>query len=136
MKLKYMKRAEEFLDMDEINHTAELNRYFKKYTGWRYSVKSTPWCAAFVNAIMGEAGYPTTGSFMARSFLKWGKKVKTPRQGDIVIFSRGKPPSGHVGFYMRNYDKNHIVCLGGNQSNEVCLKVYKKNRILGYRRPV
>jgi len=135
MKPKHIVRAEEFLDKDERNHTLELNKYFKKYTGWNYSVKTTPWCAAFVNAIMGEAGYPTSGSFMARSFLKWGKKVSVPKQGDVVVFSRGKPPSGHVAFYMRKYDRNHIVVLGGNQSDEVCIKVYKKNRILGYRRP-
>ena len=135
MKPKYIKRAEQFIDMDERSNTKELNKYFKKYSGWPYNVRTTPWCAAFTNAILGEAGYPTTGSFMARSFLKWGKKVTSPKMGDIVVFSRGRPPSGHVAFYMRNYDRNHIVVLGGNQNDEVCLKVYRKNRILGYRRP-
>lgn len=135
MKPKHIKRAEEFLDMDEHRHTKKLNNYFKKYTGWKYSVDTTPWCAAFVNAIMGEAGYPTSGSFMARSFLKWGKKVTKPEMGDVVVFSRGRPPSGHVAFYMGNYDRNHILVLGGNQNDEVCIKVYRKARILGYRRP-
>ena len=136
MKPRHLKRAEEFLDMDERNHTKKLDKYLKKYTGWRYSVISTPWCAAFVNAIMGEAGYPTTGSFMARSFMKWGEAVDTPKQGDIVVFSRGKPPSGHVAFYMRNYDKHHIVVLGGNQNDEVCMRLYRKDKVLGYKHPV
>lgn len=135
MKPRYIKRAEQFLDMDERNHTKQLDKYLKKYSGWNYSVKSTPWCAAFVNAILGEAGYKTTGSFMARSFLAYGKKVTNPKMGDIAVFSRGKPPSGHVAFYMRNYDANNIVVLGGNQNDEVCLKVYSKSRLLGYRRP-
>ena len=121
--------------MDEVKHMDELNKYFRMYTSWPYNVKTTPWCAAFVNAIVGEAGFGVTKSFMARSFLRWGKKVTTPRMGDVVVFSRGRPPSGHVAFYMRNYDRNHIVVLGGNQGDEVCLKVYKKSRILGYRRP-
>ena len=135
-KPRYLKKAEDMLDYHERRNTKFLDKYFKKYTGWKYSVKTTPWCAAFVNALMGECGYPTTGSFMARSFLKWGKKVSKPKMGDVVVFSRGRPPSGHVAFYLRNYDKNHIVVLGGNQNDEVCMKVYKKSRILGYRRPV
>lgn len=133
---KYMKRAESMLDMHENEHTRRLNAYFKKYTGWNYSVDKTPWCAAFVNAIVGEAGYKTTGSFMARSFLHWGKEVSSPRKGDVVVFSRGRPPSGHVAFYVGKYGRDHILVLGGNQRDRVCVKAYPKHRILGYRRPV
>jgi len=134
--MKYIKRAEEFLDMDEHNHTKELDTYFRKYAGWKFTVRETPWCAAFINAILGEAGYITSRSFMARSFLPWGQKVDVPKLGDVVVFSRGKPPSGHVAFYLRDYDRNNIIVLGGNQNDEVCRKVYHKSKILGYRRPV
>lgn len=133
---KYMKRAESMLDLHERKDTKELNKYFKKYSGWKFNVKHTPWCAAFVNSIVGEYGYATTGSFMARSFLKWGKKVRIPRKGDVVVFTRGRPPSGHVAFYVGNHGRNHILVLGGNQNDEVNIKAYPKSRVLGYRRGV
>lgn len=131
-----MKKAESMLDMQENQHTGKLNAYFKKYGGWPYNVATTPWCAAFANAILIEAGYKGTGSFMARSFLNWGKAVSSPRKGDIVVFSRGKPPSGHVAFYMKDYGRDHILVLGGNQRDKVCIQSYPKSRVLGYRRAV
>jgi uncharacterized protein (TIGR02594 family) len=135
-KPQYYLNAEKLLDLQERKHTKKLDAYLKKYSGWNFSVASTPWCAAFVNATLGEAGIKGTGSFMARSFLKFGKEVKTPQLGDIVVFSRGKAPSGHVAYYTKNFDADHIVVLGGNQNDEVCMRVYGKNKILGYRRPL
>lgn len=135
MKPKHFEIAELFLGMDERNNTKELDSYFKKHTKWPYSVKSTPWCAAFVNATLAAAGLPMTGSFMARSFLKYGRPVTRPNVGDIVVFKRGAPPSGHVAYYVKNYDHSYIVVLGGNQKDEVCMKLYRKDSILGYRRP-
>lgn len=94
------------------------------------------WCAAYVGAVLEEAGIRSTSSLAARSYLKWGKEVKTPRYGDIVVFWRGKKNSwqGHVGFFVRE-EGNYIYCLGGNQRNAVNVSRYPKSRLLGYRRP-
>lgn len=134
-KPKHFEIAERFLGLDEHKNTKILDNYFKKQCGWHFSVKTTPWCAAFVNATLAEAGLPVTGSFMARSFLKYGKPVTKPQTGDIVVFKRGAPPSGHVAYYVKNHDSDYIVVLGGNQKDEVCMKLYRKDSILGYRRP-
>lgn len=96
----------------------------------------TPWCAAFVGAVLAEAGLAHTGSLAARSYLKWGKRVSDPKYGDIVVFWRGKKSGwqGHVGFYIKE-DKTHVYVLGGNQRNAVNVSRYSKSKILGFRRP-
>ena len=133
--MSYLDRAKQFIGKDERTNTKELDSFFKKHSGWSFSVLTTPWCAAFVNSILAESGHKTTGSFMARSFLKYGTKVDHPQEGDIVVFARGKPPSGHVAFFIKDIDANYIEVLGGNQADKVCRKLYKKNSVLGYRRP-
>lgn len=135
-KPKYLEIAEMHLGLQEVRDAKILNQFLHQYAGWNFNVATTPWCAAFVNACLGEAGIKGTGSFMARSFLKWGKPVDVPMVGDIVVFSRSGAGtgSGHVAFFMNEIDKHFINVLGGNQSNMVCEKPYNKLTVLGYRR--
>ena len=101
----------------------------------------TPWCSAFVNWCVSQAGYEGTKHAAARSWLDWGVPIKEPRRGCIVVFKRfGPPGSGHVGFYLGETEKE-ILLLGGNQQNlvtkifEVSEKYYPKKDLLGYRIP-
>ena len=100
-------------------------------------VKNTPWCAAFVGSVLKESGYQYSVELAARSYLKIGKKVKTPSLGDMVILWREDPKSwkGHVGFFIAETE-NVIYLLGGNQNNTVCIKPYPKKRVLEYREPI
>ena len=90
----------------------------------------TPWCAAFVNWCMEQAGLEGTNSAWARDWLHWGQERSEPSRGCVVVFSRG--PGGHVGFYL-DENETHIQVLGGNQNNEVNILYYSKRRLLGYR---
>ena len=116
-------------------HSSEVLNYFKE-TGFAW-VKDdeTAWCAAFANWVLFKAGYPGTGSLMARSFLNVGEAVHAPQQGDIVVLWRVSrtSPYGHVGFYVAE-DDTYIYALGGNQSDEVNISKYKKDRVLSYQR--
>jgi uncharacterized protein (TIGR02594 family) len=90
-----------------------------------------PWCAAFVNAILGNKGYKGSGSNQARSFLKYGVATSEPRKGDIVVLGR------HVGFfegYIYRNGRKFVAVLGGNQSNRVQISYYSSNRVLSYRK--
>ena len=94
-----------------------------------------PWCSAFVNWVMLQAGYAPTRSALARSWLKWGASV-TPRYGAIVVFSRaGSTTKGHVGFYLKDAGDS-IQVLGGNQSDSVRITTYNKSHVLSYRWPL
>ncbi len=96
----------------------------------------TSWCSSFVNWCVIQAGLKGTNSAAARSWLKWGMAVSHPIEGDIVIFKRGNSPTaGHVGFFVSEYN-GAISVLGGNQSNKVGISAYKKDDVLGYRKPL
>lgn len=97
---------------------------------------TTAWCAAFVNASLGQAGVEGTGKLNARSFLDWGQEVDQPQKGDVAVFSRGDPNGwqGHVGFFDGYNEDGTIRVLGGNQGNAVSIASYSPDKLLGFRR--
>ena len=94
----------------------------------------TPWCAAFVGWVLSQANKPNTASLSARSYLTYGKEIKKPVFGCVVVLWREKIDSvyGHVGFFIRE-TADSVYLLGGNQSNEVNITKFPKSRVLGYR---
>lgn len=98
----------------------------------------TPWCAAFVGAVLAEAGMRGTGKLNARSYAKWGEEVaiEDAAPGDIVVFWRESPSSwkGHVGFFDSMSGPDTINVVGGNQSDSVRISGYPERRLLSVRR--
>jgi hypothetical protein len=83
---------------------------------------------------MEQAGYTSTKSAWARSWLDWGREIDhDPERGAIVVFSRG-PTSGHVGFYL-SHTGSTIRVLGGNQGDAVSIADHDSDSFLGYRWP-
>lgn len=93
------------------------------------------WCSAFANYCMQRVGVEGSGKANARSWLHWGRALKLPQPGCVVVFARPPDPaSGHVAFFVRE-EKAWIHVLGGNQNNSVCVRPYARARLLGYRLP-
>jgi uncharacterized protein (TIGR02594 family) len=129
----YIAEAKKYIGFTETTHAKALSTLFKPYVG-DVNPTTTSWCAAFANSIIGKVGHKGTGSLLARSFLKWGDKVTTPKEGDILVFKRdGSTWQGHVGFYVGETSTTYKV-LGGNQDNMVKIKEYLKSNLLGIRR--
>jgi uncharacterized protein (TIGR02594 family) len=95
------------------------------------------WCAAFVGSCLERSKIKSTRDLTARSYLSWGRKLETPREGCVVVFWRESPKSwkGHVAFYVRQ-TKNYVYVLGGNQKDKVSIEAYPKDKVLGYRWPI
>lgn len=128
--------ASKMLGLSERADSAAISDFIKRSAGISIDPKVTPWCAAFVNGVLGAAGVEGNGRVNARSFLNFGKPVDVPRMGDIVVLSRGDPNGwqGHVGFF-QGFDANgNIVVLGGNQGNKVSVATYGRDKLLGFRR--
>jgi uncharacterized protein (TIGR02594 family) len=104
-------------------------------TSLHASDDETPWCSAFANWCMKQAGIKGTGEANARSWLNWGRQLSAPVAGCVVVLKRGNSTtSGHVTFYVgRNGD--YLQVLGGNQSNKVKISNYPVADVLGYRWP-
>ncbi len=91
----------------------------------------TAWCAAFVGACLERAGFASTRSLMARSYLDWGEPAADPPAGSIAVLTRGTNTSlGHVGFLVGMTD-TAIYLLGGNQSDAVSVARFDRSRLLG-----
>lgn len=141
----WMAIAEQEKGVGEVpgsGNNPRILEYFQSTTNLSKSATSrdeTPWCSAFVNWCLEQAGYERTKNALARSWLNWGQALTTPRRGCIVVFQREKK-FGHVGFYLEETE-THIKVLGGNQQNletqifEVSEKYYPKSELLGYRIP-
>ncbi|MEM6849963.1 MAG: TIGR02594 family protein, partial [Pseudomonadota bacterium] len=89
------------------------------------------WCAVAVNGVLVESGYPSTGSALARSFMKYGTRLSRVVPGSIVVFPRGRHAwQGHVGIVETLNGDGTITILDGNASNMVKRSRYKISSIL------
>lgn len=98
----------------------------------------TAWCAAFVGACLRRSGQTGTGSLMARSYLSWGEAMPAGEPapiGAVAVLARGPDPaSGHVGFLVGE-TADHLMLLGGNQSDGVTVSAFARTQVLGLRWP-
>lgn len=109
-------------------------------TGLGATDDETPWCSAFMCFVMQRCGIQSTRSAASLSWLRWGKALKRPVRGCIVVFERADkngniiPNRGHVGIWLGE-DARVVHVLGGNQSNQVMISRYRRDRVIGYRWP-
>src|SRR5262245_30406937 len=95
---------------------------------------SVPWCAAFVGAMLIRAGEKSSGSLMARSYLRYGDRCRG-QVGAIAVWPRGNSKIfGHVNFVER-VDGDKVVCVGGNQADAVSRQTYSRRKALAFRWP-
>jgi uncharacterized protein (TIGR02594 family) len=138
----WLQEAFSVLGLSEIAGGRHEKRILAMYraAGHEIAADEVPWCAAFVNWCLSQAGIDGTGSLMARSFTKYGKGLHRtdpiPR-GAIAIWPRGKPPSGHVNIVLHD-DGTYVWAIGGNQSKEgtngaVTIGKYAKGQAVAYR---
>jgi uncharacterized protein (TIGR02594 family) len=134
---QFIKIAEGELDVHESSTTASNKRIleYDATTTLKATSDKIPWCSAFCNWVVREAGCQGTNSAAARSWLDWGKEIDKPITGCIVVLSRcHDPQKGHVGFFF-SQTKLFINILGGNQNKSVCYEWFSKYNILSYRVP-
>ena len=102
----WLNKAREYLGIDE-DADEEKVIALSKLAGTPIASSETPWCAIFVNAILADCGFATTGTMRARDFENYGEECEE-KVGAIVVYK------SHVGF-VPEIGK----CLGGNQSDGV-----------------
>lgn len=99
-----------------------------------YSHDSIPWCGLFMAVVAKRAGKPVVDSpLWALSWADFGKPVHQPMLGDVLTFKRNG--GGHVALYVGE-DATAFHCLGGNQSDSVCITRIAKSRLYRSRRPL
>lgn len=136
MKAPWIVEAEKLIGLREIKgsqHSPEIVQMWKDIKRGGIKDDETPWCAAFVGAMLERSGVKSSRFESAKSYLDWGQLLTSPVPGCVVVFSRDG--GGHVGFVI-GMDKNgNLLVLGGNQADEVNVKAFPLNRVTGYRYP-
>lgn len=139
-KAPWMKIARAELGIHEEpgpTNNPRIIEYHKK-TSLKSNADKVPWCSAFVCWVLEEAGMGSTRSARARSWLGYGKPSKAIPSNVVILWRTSRiSNNGHVGFYIGEdpNKKDHILILGGNQSNTVSIASYPIHRVLGYRQP-
>jgi uncharacterized protein (TIGR02594 family) len=112
----------------DFKNNPRIIEYFKA-CAIHYSKDEVPWCSAYANWVMMMAGKPRTNSAAALSWNTYGKELKIPVYGCIVVFKH------HVGFWVEDAGLN-LRLLGGNQGNKVSIAPFAKKEVLSYRYPL
>lgn len=92
-----------------------------------------PWCGVFVGHTLGECNrYVIKNWYRAKEWANANvmTKLDNPAYGAIAVLSR--KGGGHVAFVVGKTENNRICLLGGNQSDEVNIKSFLPNHIMGY----
>lgn len=107
--------------------------WYHSFTTLKATQDEVPWCSSFMCAAAESNGFKSTDSAAAKSWLTYGD-AGDGSIGDIAVFSRDG--GNHVAFVNKKFSPRDSVvnCLGGNQSNKVCVQDYSAGRLLAFRR--
>lgn len=100
------------------------------YDGSKFA-DQTAWCAVFASAVLKRSGNKYLKTASSQAYKNYGKEVahiRDAKVGDLVVFYRkGKNSNmGHIGFYAGKYTDTHIMVLGGNQSDNLNIRSFKR----------
>jgi uncharacterized protein (TIGR02594 family) len=99
-----------------------------------YTADSVPWCGLFMALVATRAGKaPPASPLWALNWANWGAPAGQPCLGDVLVFVR--EGGGHVTMYVGEDRQGYYHCLGGNQSDKVCITRIPKVRLHAARIP-
>ncbi|HHI2212719.1 TPA: TIGR02594 family protein [Escherichia coli] len=133
---RWLIEARKHIGLTEIKgakHNPEIVQFWRDIKRGGIKDDETPWCAAFVGAMLERVGIRSTRFESSKSYLDWGEKLDTPAYGCIVVFTR--VGGGHVGFVVGRRANGDLLVLGGNQGDAVNIRAFPTSRVSGYRWP-
>ncbi|MEB5748673.1 TIGR02594 family protein [Leclercia adecarboxylata] len=133
---KWLAEARHYIGEKEVKgakHNPLILQMWKDIKRGGIKDDETPWCAAFVGAVLERVGITSTRFESAKSYMSWGTRLQSPALGCIVVFER--EGGGHVGFVVGKAPNGDLMVLGGNQSDAVNIHAFPRFRVTGYRWP-
>jgi uncharacterized protein (TIGR02594 family) len=105
----------------------------RRYLGGNPTGRARLWCARFMNMVLQRSGFHGTGSDMAASFARYGRRVSGPRVGAIAVM--GRRGGGHVGIITGVDAHGNPIMISGNNRNRVREAPISRGRIYAYVMP-
>lgn len=130
MEPSWLIEARKYIGLREIKglkHEPLIVRMWKSIKLGGVKDDETPWCAAFVGAMLEDVGITSTRSGLAKSYINWGVSIENPIVGCIVVYDRSGG-GGHVGFVVGRDENGSLLVLGGNQGDMVSIKSFPVTR--------
>lgn len=133
--LAWLVEAFEHVGLKEVkgpNHNTEILKWLDTLGAW-WKNDEEAWCGTFVAWCLKKAGvkYPKHW-YRALDYLNYGTKLSKPAYGSVAIKTR--KGGGHVCFVVGRDEKTgKLVCLGGNQNDQVCLALYDEQDFVEFR---
>lgn len=115
-----------------IKHNPKIIKWLESLNAW-WRDDETAWCGVFVAYCLKSAGIKYPKLWMqALAYTKDGAKLEKPCYGCVAIKER--KGGGHVCFVVgRDKKTGKLVCIGGNQSDQVCLALYNESDFKEFR---
>ena len=134
-KLAWIDEAFRHLGTQEIKgikHNPKIIQWLDGLNAW-WKDDETAWCGVYVAWCLRSAGIKYPKLWMqALAYLKDGAKLSKPCYGCVAIKKR--KGGGHVCFIVgKDKATGKLVCLGGNQSDKVCLALYSQSEFEEFR---
>jgi uncharacterized protein (TIGR02594 family) len=98
-----------------------------------YRDDAIPWCALYANMVLTKVGLKGTKSLWALDWDDWGRKLAGPAVGSFAPMKRDG--GGHIVIVVGRDQHGNLMCLGGNQSDQVSIIPFPKARPLSFRWP-
>lgn len=143
--MRWLTEARRHIGMREVPGVANnpvimgwADRLGARVLGIKYDADSVPWCGLFAAWCVHQAGLRPPGiSIRAKAWADWGDAVSMvatrPPLGAIAVF--GRDGGGHVGFVESVNTDASLNIIGGNQSDEVNVRRFARNRLIALRWP-
>jgi len=132
----WLETAKKELGVTEIvgkKDNPRVMQYLDAASKGTYAHDETPWCAAFISFVMLKSGLPKPRiSVRAKSWIQWGKPCG-PVLGAVAI--KNRTGGGHVAIVAGQLADGRIVCIGGNQGNQVNYGTYEVSDFTDFRYP-
>lgn len=132
----WIDEARKFIGLKEIEgsqHNPEILQFWKDIKRGGIKSDEVPWCAAFVGAMLERSGIQSSRFEGAKSYLGWGRTLIAPVVGCVGVLARAG--GGHVVFVVGVDTNGDLLCLGGNQDDEVNIRAFPFERFVGFRYP-
>lgn len=113
-------------------HNPRVLEYQKETMG-KYTDDETPWCGAFVSWVFRRANIDHGIAIpeRAKEWAKFGTETKNPVIGTVAVKSR--IGGGHVCIVVGKLPNGNLLCVGGNQSDEVNIASYNPSVFENFR---
>lgn len=134
--LPWVAEARKYIGEQEIKgsqHNPLILQWWKDIKRGGIKSDETPWCAAYVGAMLEHVDIRSSRFESAKSYLDWGVELSQPQYGCVVVFTRDG--GGHVGFVVGQNANGDLLVLGGNQGDAVNVRAFSRGRVSGYRWP-